>query len=114
MIRYYLIPALVFVLSLGACSKDSNSPADGETKDSTNNPPPSNPPGNPPAAPGKKGADFSTNMQYGAWNDDIVALKAHWYYTWGKQLQDASPKNCEFVPMFWGQADVTTNNINAI
>jgi hypothetical protein len=114
MIRYYLIPALVLLLSMGACSKDSTSPDEGETKDSTGNPPPNNPPGNPPAAPGKKGADFSTNMQYGAWNDDIVALKAHWYYTWGNKLHDASPKNCEFVPMFWGQADVNTNNINAI
>ncbi|OQP48907.1 glycosyl hydrolase [Niastella populi] len=105
MIRYYVIPALALIVSLGACSKDANSPTDGETKDSTNNPP---------AAPGKKGADFSTNMQYGAWNDDIVALKAHWYYTWGNKLHDASPKNCEFVPMFWGQADVNTSNINAV
>jgi len=46
MTRYYLIPALAIVLSLGACSKkDANdSPSTGS---------------------GKKGADFSTNMQYG-------------------------------------------------
>lgn len=53
-------------------------------------------------------------MQYGAWNDDIVALKAHWYYTWGNKLHNASPKNSEFVPMFRGQADVNTYIINAV
>ncbi|MFL5748741.1 MAG: glycosyl hydrolase [Niastella sp.] len=96
MTRYYLIPALVFALFLGGCSKDSKSPD------------------NPAQGSGKKGADFSTNMQYGSWNADVLALKPFWYYTWGKELHDGSPQNCEFVPMFWGAADVTANNIAAV
>ncbi|MBO9200209.1 MULTISPECIES: glycosyl hydrolase [Niastella] len=95
MTRYYLIPALALVLSLGACKKDS---------DSSDNP----------AGSGKKGADFSTYMQYGTWNADVLALKPFWYYTWGKELHDGSPQNCEFVPMFWGANDVNTTNIAAV
>jgi hypothetical protein len=98
MTRYYLIPALAIVLSLGACSKkDSNS---------TDN--------NPSMGSGKKGADFSTNMQYGTWNGDILALKPFWFYTWGKELPNGSPQNCEFVPMFWGANDVNANNLAAV
>jgi hypothetical protein len=63
---------------------------------------------------GKKGADFSTNMQYGTWNGDVLALKPFWYYTWGKELPNGSPQNCEFVPMFWGANDVNANNIAAV
>jgi hypothetical protein len=98
MIRYHLIPVLALLFSLNACSKDDKSPDDGPS----------------PTGSGKKGADFSTNMVYGTWNDDIVALKAFWYYTWGNKLHSPSPQNCEFVPMFWGQADVTTTNITAV
>lgn len=98
MIRYHLIPVLALLFSLSACSKDDKSPDDNPS----------------PTGSGKKGADFSTNMVYGTWNDDIVALKAFWYYTWGNKLHAASPQNCEFVPMFWGQADVTTTNIAAV
>jgi len=107
MTRYYLIPALALFLSLGACSKDSKSPDNGGSNDSTNN-------NNPQMGSGKKGADFSTNMRYGTWNADVLALKPFWYYTWGKELHTGSPLNCEFVPMFWGAADVTTNNIAAV
>jgi len=97
MTRYYLVPTLALLLSLGACSKDSKSPADDGSTGS-----------------GKKGADFSTNMAYGAWNDDIVALKAFWYYTWGGALHSPSPQNCEFVPMVWGQSNATPINIAAV
>jgi hypothetical protein len=107
MTRYYLIPALALVLSLGACSKNSNSTDNGggAPNDSTNNPS---------KGSGKKGADFSTNMQYGAWNADVLALKPFWFYTWGKDLPNGSPQNCEFVSMFWGADDVTTNNIATV
>jgi len=94
----YLVPALALLFTLGACSKDSKSPDDGST----------------PAGSGKKGADFSTNMAYGTWNDDIVALKAFWYYTWGGAIHAESPKNCEFVPMVWGQSNATPSNITAV
>ena len=110
MTRYYLIPALAIVLSLGACSKDSKSPDNGgNPNDSTKNNT-----GNPTMGSGKKGADFSTGMQYGSWNGDVLALKPFWYYTWGKELNGGSPQNCEFVPMFWGAADVTANNLAAV
>jgi hypothetical protein len=107
MTRYHLLPALVLLLSFSACKKDSNpSSANGGSKDSTTN---TTSPGS-----GKKGADFSTNMAYGTWNGDIVALKAFWYYTWGTPLPSPSPQNCEFVSMFWGAANVTTANIAAV
>src|SRR5689334_13285364 len=98
MTRYYLIPALAIVLSLGACSKkDSNSTDNNSSQGS-----------------GKKGADFSTNMQYGTWNGDVLALKPFWFYTWGKELPTGSPQNCEFVPMFWGANDVNASNLAAV
>lgn len=97
MTRYYFIPALALVLSLGACSKDKNS-TDNNTQ----------------MGSGKKGADFSTDMSYGTWTGDVLALKPFWYYTWGNKLTDGTLQNCEFVPMFWGQADVNANNIAAI
>ncbi|OQP50874.1 hypothetical protein A4H97_03345 [Niastella yeongjuensis] len=96
MTRYYLIPALAMVLFLGACKKDSDSSD------------------NPAQGSGKKGADFSTNMKYGTWNGDVLALKPFWYYTWGKELNNGSPQNCEFVPMFWGKDDVNATNIAAV
>jgi hypothetical protein len=111
MTRFHLIPALALLLSLSACKKDSNpSAGNGELKDSTTNiPPPTTPAGS-----GKKGADFSTNMAYGTWNGDIVALKAFWYYTWGTPMPSPSPQNCEFVSMFWGAGNVTAANISAV
>lgn len=61
---------------------------------------------------GKKGADFNVNNTNGAWNTDIINLKSHWFYTWGNNIPLAqAPQNCEYVPMFWGKADVTDNNI---
>ena len=114
MTRYHLIPALALLLSLSACKKDSNpSSNNAGSKDSTTS---TTPPAGPttPSGSGKKGADFSTNMAYGTWNGDIVALKAFWYYTWGTPIPSPSPQNCEFVSMFWGAANVTTANISAV
>ncbi|HTI92447.1 MAG TPA: glycosyl hydrolase [Puia sp.] len=114
MTRYHLLPALVLLLSLSACKKDADpSPDNGGSKDSTTNTTPPTGPGTPTIS-GKKGADFSTNMAYGTWNGDIVALKAFWYYTWGTPLPSPSPLNCEFVSMFWGAANVTASNISAV
>src|ERR1700754_4208511 len=114
MTRYHLLPALALLLSLSACKKDSNpSPINGGSKDSTTNTTfPTGPAS--PSGSGKKGADFSTNMAYGTWNGDIVALKAFWYYTWGTLLPSPSPQNCEFVSMFWGASNVTPANISAV
>ncbi len=65
---------------------------------------------------GKKGADFNTtSTDVGIWYNNIKLLKSHWFYTWGNQIPfDQAPSNCEFVSMFWGKADVTANNINAV
>ena len=113
MSRSLFIPALTLLFSLGACKKESTTPTNGGPKDSTTN---ISPPGGPtvPMGCGKKGADFSTNMKFGTWNGDIVALKAFWYYTWGTPLPSPSPQNCEFVSMFWGAANVTSANITAV
>src|SRR5260221_270282 len=67
-----------------------------------------------PAGSDKKGADFSTNMSYGTWNGDIVALKAFWYYTWGTPIPSPSPQNCEFLSFWWGKTIETPGNISAV
>src|SRR3984957_11542410 len=102
MIRFLSLPALAAVIFLcGACKKSVTSSTNAsDTSTAT--------------ATGKKGADFSTNMTYGTWNDDIVNLKAFWYYTWGTPQPTPSPQNCEFVSMFWGQSNVTAANIAAV
>jgi hypothetical protein len=112
MTRIYLIPALALLLSAAACKKDAGkSPGNGNNNDTTNN---TSPTSGTNTSSGKKGADFSTNMAYGTWNGDIVALKASWYYTWGTPLPSPSPQNCEFVSMFWGASDVTAANVSAV
>lgn len=61
----------------------------------------------------KKGVDFNTtSTETGYWYNNIVNLKAHWFYTWGNPYPaDKKPQNVEFVPMFWGKNDVTDANI---
>ena len=100
--RFYLLFVLA-LLSLGilygsSCKKGGSS-ATTETTTATTT---------------KKGASFNTNNTNGAWNSDIVELKAFWYYTWGTPIPSDSPVNAEFVPMFWGSANVTDANIAAV
>jgi len=112
MTRIYLIPAFALLLSAAACKKDTaKSPGNGGNTDTTTN---TSPTSGTNQVTGKKGADFSTNMAYGTWNGDIVALKAFWYYTWGTPQPSPSPQNCEFVSMFWGASNVTASNISAV
>lgn len=112
MIRIHLLPALSLLLLLGGCKKSGTTPAPAPGKtDSTITTSPGNTDS---ATSSKKGGDFSTNMTYGTWNGDIVNLKTFWYYTWGTPMPSPSPKNCEFVSMFWGAANVTDANIAAV
>jgi hypothetical protein len=113
MTRNILYPlAIIIIISLfAACQKNASSPAPGKgdsttniTKDTTTTP----------VTSAKKGSDFSTNMTYGTWNGDVVALQSFWYYTWGTPMPSPSPQNCEFVSMFWGAANVTSQNIAAV
>ncbi|ACU64554.1 glycosyl hydrolase [Chitinophaga pinensis] len=63
----------------------------------------------------KKGADFSTNTDYGTWYGNVVNLKSHWFYTWGTLMPAKTvPQNCDFVPMFWGKGNVTTALIDSV
>ncbi|HTJ14134.1 MAG TPA: glycoside hydrolase family protein [Dinghuibacter sp.] len=62
----------------------------------------------------KKGADFSTNNTNGTWDADVAALNDTWFYTWGTPQPTGAPKNVEFVPMFWGGANVTSANISLV
>lgn len=106
MIRFLYLSALLLVV---ACQKNTAPITNPGGPDSTTNPTSGNPSTS--STSSKKGADFSTNMTYGTWNGDVVNLKAFWYYTWGTPQPSPSPQNCEFVPMFWGQANVTDANI---
>ena len=62
----------------------------------------------------KKGACFSTNTTDGYWSSDITELKAQWYYTWGTPLPSFPPTGLEFVPMFWGAANVDSLNLATV
>ena len=104
-----LLYPLTMMFLFGACQKTAHSPATGKTDSTTNLTTDTTP-----VTSAKKGADFSTTMTYGTWNGDIVALQPFWYYTWGTPMPSPSPQNCEFVSMFWGAANVTSQNIAAV
>ena len=107
MIRPKHLIAFVFFLSAAACTKNNyDSGSGGNTGGTT-----TTPDNGTTSSTGKKGADFSTNTTNGTWAGDIVSLKAFWFYTWGTPLPAQPPQTCEFVPMFWGKANVTTGNI---
>jgi len=106
MTRYLTPSALVLILLLGSCSKNSN-PSHPGTDTTTNNPPS-------PATSSKKGADFNVYTQYGNFETNVVNLKAFWYYTWGTLVPVPTPQNCDFVSMFWGSGNMTASNITAI
>jgi len=99
-LRILLVFSLLSLLA--SCKKDGGSSSKSNS-DSTGT-----------TATGKKGVDFSTTTSNGTWNGDIVSLKAYWYYTWGTPMPGTPPQNCEFVSMFWGQGNVTDNNITAV
>ena len=111
MIRFLSLAALTLILSLSACKKNSSPVTNPGGTDSTTSTTKND---TTPVTSSKKGADFSTNMTYGSWNGDVVNLKTFWYYTWGTPQPTPSPQNCEFVPMFWGQGNVTDANISLV
>jgi hypothetical protein len=105
----YSLAIIIIISVFGACQKTAHSPATGKTDSTTNLTTDTTP-----VTSAKKGSDFSTNMTYGTWNGDVVALQSFWYYTWGTPMPSPSPQNCEFVSMFWGAANVTSQNIAAV
>ncbi|SEB05815.1 glycosyl hydrolase [Pedobacter hartonius] len=61
---------------------------------------------------GKKGVCFNTGNKNGTWYGNVINLKSHWFYTWGPDIPfDLAPRNCEFVPMFWGKGTVSSANV---
>jgi len=109
MTRNKLLYTLAMMSLFVACQKTAHSPISGKTDSTTNNTTDTTP-----TTSAKKGADFSTNMTYGTWNGDVISLQPFWYYTWGTPMPSPSPQNCEFVSMFWGAANVTSQNITAV
>jgi len=91
-----------------SCKKNTASPQPGGSSDTTGTPSQTTP-----ATSFKKGADFNTGTQYGTYENDVVNLKAFWYYTWGTLVPVPTPQNCDFVSMFWGSANMTDANISA-
>ena len=49
----------------------------------------------------KKGFDTAVRPD-GNWRRQIVALHAHWFYSWGGDEPKGIPQGVEFVPMEWG------------
>ena len=107
--RHTLLPALALALLLTGCKKNSTpNPANGSDSTGTDTL------HLPPATNSKKGTDFNTSTPYGTYENNVIALKAFWYYTWGTPVPSPTPTNCEFVPMFWGPANMNVANIAAI
>jgi len=107
--RHTLLPALALALLLTGCKKNASSnPGDGSGPTNTDTTK------IPPATNSKKGTDFNTSTPYGTYEGNVIGLKAFWYYTWGTPVPSPTPQNCEFVPMFWGPANMTAANIAAI
>lgn len=99
MIKTSKLLLIVLCAAVASCSKSNSNP-------STDNPV------SLATTTGKKGTDFNTNNDNGTWWGNAINLQSHWYYTWGNSIPfDQAPQNSEFVPMFWGKADVTDANI---
>jgi len=111
MTRNQWLSAAITLSLFGACHKTASSPVPGKGDSTTNMITDTT---TTPVTSAKKGADFSTNMTDGTWNGDVVSLEAFWYYTWGTPMPSPSPQNCEFVSMFWGAGNVTSQNIAAV
>ena len=60
----------------------------------------------------KKGVAFTSRSK--AWSHKTSALKAHWMYSWGRELREEIPENVEFVPMFWGKGSVTQERLDEV
>jgi hypothetical protein len=105
---YTLLPALALALLLSNCKKNATPPGSGQGTDTTGSGTTKSTTSN------KKGADFNVYTTYGTYESNVINLKAFWFYTWGTLVPASTPQNCDFVPMFWGQANVTASNISAI
>lgn len=95
---------LALALLLSNCNKNSSPSSPGGNSDTTKLPP---------GTSSKKGADFNVYTQYGTYQNNVINLKAFWYYTWGTLVPVPTPQNCDFVSMFWGQTNVSDANIAA-
>lgn len=49
----------------------------------------------------KKGFDTVVRPD-GRWREQVMALRAHWFYSWGGDEPASLPPGVEFVPMDWG------------
>jgi hypothetical protein len=107
MTRAIFSSALVLILLLSSCKKNTPAAHSGGGPDSTGTTPTG------PTPNGKKGADFNVYTPYGNFETNVVNLKAFWYYTWGTLVPVPNPQNCEFVSMFWGPNNMTDSYINS-
>src|SRR5580704_6122596 len=115
MTRYILLPAIVFLLLLGACIKHTTSGQSGSGKGTGNND--SSVVGTPipdTFTTNKKGGCFSVQMNYGTWYVSDVSVQPFWYYNWATPLPSPALQNCEFVSMFWGPGNMTGSNLQAV
>lgn len=61
---------------------------------------------------GKEGLGVSPTSANGA---DVAGKNASWYYDWSPQPQSSSQSNgAQFIPMVWGQKDMTAENLQSI
>ena len=109
--------SFLFVLSFFSCSSEEDSSVENPTQPNIQNPDNGliNP--NPVTEPtlqtlDKKGIGMSYRQR--TWSTRIGALKPFWSYSWNRDYREAIPDGVEFVPMFWGAANVTDSEIQRI
>ena len=109
--------SFLFILSFFSCSSEEDSSVKNPTEPNIQNPDNGliNP--NPVTEPtlqtlDKKGIGMSYRQR--TWSTRIGALKPFWSYSWNRDYREAIPDGVEFVPMFWGAANVTDSEIQRI
>jgi hypothetical protein len=60
----------------------------------------------------KRGVAYTNTSS--RWSHKTSELKAHWMYSWGRELREEIPENVEYIPMFWDKGTVTEENLNKI
>ena len=60
----------------------------------------------------KKGFDTVVRPD-GHWRNQVTALRAHWFYSWGAPGPPNLPHGVQFVPMDWGYYGNKDNNLVA-
>ena len=109
--------SFLFILSFFSCSSEDDSSLSNHSEPNIQNPDNGIINSNPVTEPtiqtlDKKGIGMSYRQR--TWSTRIGALKPFWSYSWNRDYRETIPDGVEYVPMFWGAANVTDSEIQRI